>query len=136
MKQIDSKYFGYLVIALIVAYAGFNFFKNKYALSNCAKYSLATPNKIKCTGKTGTCSFMTYSFYYNNEKIEGEDGIEHNLRENNTDIQLLSKKYFVKFNCANPHISEICWEVSVLVNDNDVPPNGWDKIPYGLDKSK
>ena len=120
-------------MSIVLLYAFYNYYHNEIILLECSIYSIAKPIEIKCTGKTGLCGYLAYSFNNNRIGIVGEDGIDGKIRKNNTDKELLNKRYLVKFSCNNPEVSKILWNIEVPNNIN-TPANGWDKIPYGLDK--
>ena len=46
---------------------------------------------------------------------------------------LMKERFWVQISCNDYTISRIYWEAKVPDTLQFVPPNGWDKIPYGLD---
>lgn len=121
----------YLILSTLLIIAGYNFFSKKIVLSGCVKYTLATPIKINCTGKTGTCSFLSYSIRVNHQMYVSESGIDADIRQNNTDKEIIKQKYLVSYKCDKPNISEILWEYKV---PNNTETKEWDAIPVEIVK--
>ena len=121
----------YTLITLILIYIIGDYLYSKYQIANCSRYSIAQARKIHGSMKTGYG--MEYTFLLNGIEINNSDGIKSSFKESNDDFYILNRRYVVKFSCKNPNVAQILWEIEVPYNIN-APVNGWDKIPYGLDK--
>ncbi len=131
-RNKETKRNFYITFSFIITVILLNYWHNNYMLSLCTKISIAT-----VTGGSGgfsTGKSLLYTYKFKNKEFYGSDGSGVKDYSSFVDFSIYkNKKYFVKISCTNPDISELCWEVVVPDTLQYIPPNGWDKIPYGLD---
>ncbi len=125
----------YLIFFLLFTVLLLNSWRNQYILTLCNRITIATVTGG--AGSPNTRKALVYFYKYKNKEFIDNDG--KGLKDFKSFMELKeqkNKRYFVRFSCTHPDISELCWEVVVPDTLQYIPTNGWDKIPYGLDTLK
>lgn len=108
-------------------------FYRKYQLEKCYRIFVGFPVEISGGPKTGYN--LHFKFSKNNININNYDSIDKDeYFEKGGDEYYLKKHFFVKVSCTEENNISVIWDIPVPDTLKFVPANGWDKIPYGLDK--
>lgn len=83
--------------------------RNAYS---CAKYTIVKPTNI--SGGFSSYMSLEYDVTYQNKKYSGSDGkgLSKSKAVGNPGFYL-NRRYFVRFYCEDPNVSEILWDISV-----------------------
>ena len=83
-------------------------------------------------------SHKMYFFYYHKGiKKEGSTSVgATELGAFYTKTSALSKRYWIQIYCEDFDVNKVLWKINVPDTLQNIPANGWDKIPYSLDKLK
>jgi hypothetical protein len=104
-------------------------FYQKYKIHKCHRIYVLSP--IRITGGVKTGLTLHFTFTKDGREINGDDVIPKY-----GDKYFLKNRFFIKVSCDNENYSSGVWDFVVPDTLQYVPANGWDKIPYGLDKKK
>ncbi|MCP9766105.1 hypothetical protein [Lacihabitans soyangensis] len=121
----------YLVVALFFILIITKQYYRKYLISDCFKVTIGTITKVSGGGKA--ILKIHYTFNSISQEIETEEMLDKMDYRKNGEDYYLNRRYFVKFYCEDPKLSEIVWDIKVPDTLNYIPPKCWDKIPYGLE---
>ena len=124
----NTKEFRNVLIAsllLIAIFLPFHYyFENK--INKCSRITVGTVIGFEPSFEGGSSPVFRYSFsstLFNN--YGGGDM---------TNINKLNSRYFLRISCEDPNISKVIEGILVPDTLNFIPENGWEKIPYKLDK--
>ncbi len=124
LQKVHSVY--YALIILLAGGIGFFLYQRKL-LNRCNKITVATYVKYQSLAKTGSGALFTYQF--NGQTFNTNDGLKNNDR-------VKEGRVFLKLSCEQPSIANVYWDIPVPDTLTFVPTNGWNDVPYGLDKSE
>ncbi|SOE21434.1 hypothetical protein SAMN06298216_1902 [Spirosomataceae bacterium TFI 002] len=99
-------------------------------LQDCSYVSVLTPIRMPDTHSV----FFNYEYQGKKNKgytIVGAEDVGYLY----TKTEILHSRFFVRISCFNPKMFSVVWDIKVPDSLTFVPKNGWDKIPYGLDKT-
>ena len=122
------------LVPLLIYFLQEKIVKNKF--DECAIYTVADITKVY---KLRGIIYAKYSFKINNsfENSETSVGPTDTGEWWDIDRQKLSKRrLFIVASCKNYKINRVDWDISIPDTLKNIPSNGWDTIPYGLDKIK
>jgi hypothetical protein len=136
MKITKLKTEQYVYIFMIAVLLGVTIYSLYvgYAVRKCSRISLVSPTRIVGSGKIGY--HLDFTFSINNRIIDGSNRIPRDIYSDHKDSYFLKNRFFIKVSCENDNFHRIVWDFVVPDTLQYVPANGWDKIPYGLDKKK
>ena len=100
-------------------------------LNECSFFTVLTPVRMPSSNQ------MYFSYYYNYKRYEGGTSVgpdDIGYRWSNRSI--MNNRYWVQVYCKDFEVTRVRWEYEVPDTLQYIPANGWDKIPYGLDKLK
>lgn len=95
----------------------------------CYRITVASPYKLIRQKN------MYFTFELNGKKINETAGVSSGdvgLHWNNNFV--LEKRFWLKVYCDDFKVNRVIWDIPVPDTLKFIPANGWDKIPYGLDK--
>ncbi|MFD2520094.1 hypothetical protein [Emticicia soli] len=75
-----------------------------------------------------------FSYYYKNVQYEGSSNVGAEDLGFYSINEILSNRYWVQVNCKDFNIKRVRWEYTVPDTLQFVPANGWNTIPYDLEK--
>lgn len=101
-------------------------------LRKCSKYSIA--KVTGGAGGTGRGASIEYEFNFENKLVSSSDIFDGSYRGFLVITESKEKRYFVSFSCSSPAISRVIWDIPVPDTLSYIPKDGWDGIPYSLDK--
>ena len=132
----DHQALGLVLLFIILIGGMIRFYINqendaKDKILECPIITIAYPDKFVPRSK------IYYSFYLNGKKSNSSYTMPFpNMGKFKRDNNLIYERFWVQVNCKDNSINRIYWEAKVPDTLKFIPANGWDKIPYGLDKSK
>jgi len=120
---------GIIVVGIICLLVILQFIRQHLMMNECSKFTVGEITKISYDNDSSTGE-ITFIINMNKKKYSVFDlyGWEHSLKK--------GERYFLETACHDPYLSEACWDIKVPDTLQFIPENGWDKIPYGLDKGK
>ena len=98
-------------------------------IDKCAKIIIGSISKISFSNDSSIRDvFFEIRFNNNEYSIKRGNGEKY--------IPQVGERFFLKIACENPNMGEAYWNIKIPDTLQNIPVNGWDKVPYGLDKSK
>lgn len=123
------------LIFIIVCAVLFYFFyssqekKISQKLDKCSFFTIMVPIRMPNSHK------VYFYYYYKNVKYENSSSIgAEDLGPFYSMGEILRNRYWVQVSCEDVNINRVKWEFTVPDSLQFVPINGWNTIPYGLDK--
>jgi hypothetical protein len=101
-------------------------------LGKCSLYTVAKVTRIKYRKSH---AWIVYEYKFKGNAIEKDDPANPGSFDEwlNKDIQELAKRRFwVQMSCEDPNFHKLLWDVAVPDTLQNIPVNGWEKLPFGL----
>lgn len=133
-KNYTGMWFFISIMSIAFAIGYYQKLKLQKKLNNCSKYTIAKIPKIY---KSNGVVKIRYLFKIQNTIVESKTGVgptdTGEWWEINTE-NLKNRKLIIKVYCKDYNENSVLWDINVPDTIQYIPHNGWDKIPYGLDK--
>ncbi len=120
---------GAVLLILFFIYFYFHESNITYSLKKCGRYYIMTPKRMP--------DFTT--LYYDSE-FKGKE-YEWSTSVGYGDVgyvigkqRVMSRRYWVNVSCDDFKISRVIWGVPVPDSLKKMPYDGWENLPFGLDK--
>ncbi len=97
-------------------------------LNECSFFTIMTPIRMPNSHR------VYFSYYYKNVQYEGSSNVGAEDLGFYSINEILSNRYWVQVNCKDFNIKRVRWEYTVPDTLQFVPANGWNTIPYDLEK--
>ena len=121
-----SKSVIYLIVGSLIFAIGKQMY-TKIILSTCYRVTVATPREITGAPRHG----LSLGFVYKVEgqQYEGSYGLDSGLYTEQVERNIIAHKYYVRFSCSHPSLSELMFDKEVPGSVVTIPSNGWEKVP-------
>ncbi|WP_147322774.1 hypothetical protein [Emticicia sp. C21] len=97
-------------------------------MSQCTKVTVGTVKRTTFVNDSAVKT-VYFDIEYNGEKLTIDDDYGGKMKNK-------GERYFIVLSCTRPNFSEAYWDIPVPDTLKFIPQNGWDKIPYNLEKIK
>lgn len=98
-------------------------------LNECSFFTIMTPFRMPNSHR------VYFYYYYKNVQYEGSSNVgAEDLGFSYNSYEILNNRYLVQVNCKDFNINRVRWEYIVPDSLHFVPANGWNTVPYDLEK--
>lgn len=101
-------------------------------LEECSFYSVANVTSIKYRKSH---PYIVYEFNFKGKLVEKDDPANPQNTGDwvSTDTKALAnRRFWVQLSCNDPDFHKLLWDVAVPDTLQNIPVNGWEKLPTGL----
>ena len=114
----------FVILALILLRQQYH----RLLIGSCSRITIARATHT--SGGGGRNSFnLNYKFSYNGKFYDSNAMLNYTDYIQKGESYFLNRRYFVKFYCHDPSISELDLDKTVPDTIVKIPSNGWDRLP-------